>query len=88
MSSLARRLGGCWIAHPDDERAIRNVVLDMLERWEKGTPMPQMNREHLRFYDRAHQADRFGRFLGSITGHTAVPVSAPAPDPADRQTTR
>ena len=87
-SRLARRLGGCWIAHPDDERAIRNVVLDMLERWEKGTPMPQMNREHLRFYDRAHQADRFGRFLGSITGHTAVPVSAPAPDPADRQTTR
>lgn len=94
-SRLARRLGGCWIAHPDDERAIRSVMLDMLERWEQGSPMPQVNRGHLRFYDRAQQADRYGRFLGSLLGREparlkngAVRESAPAPDPAGRQTSQ
>jgi len=94
-SRLARRLGGCWIAHPDDERAIRSVLLDMIERWEQGSPLPQVNRGHLRYYDRAHQADRFARFLGSLVGREPARLtnradreSAPAPARAGRQTTR
>jgi hypothetical protein len=71
-SHLARRIGGCWIAHPKDEAAIRMVVLDMIERWESGAPMPRVNTHRLRFYDRAHQANRYARFLASLIGRGAT----------------
>ena len=64
---LARRVGGCRISHPDDREAIRQAVVDYYESWERGESNPIPDGDALRFYDRAHQADRFLRFLRDVT---------------------
>ena len=64
---LARRVGGCRISHPDDREAIRQAVIDYYDSWERGESNPIPDGDALRFYDRAHQADRFLRFLRDVT---------------------
>ena len=64
---LARRVGGCRVAHPEDRQAIRQAVIDYYDAWERGDTDPIPDGETLRFYDRVHQADRFLRFLLDVT---------------------
>jgi hypothetical protein len=63
---LARRVGGCRIAHPNDREAIRRAVVDYYDAWERGVRPPTPDGPALRFYDRAHQADRWLRFLHGL----------------------
>lgn len=65
---LARRVGGCWMADPDDEAGTRKALLEMLSLWEQGKPLPLPNAARAVFYERRTQADRVLRFLSSLTG--------------------
>jgi len=63
---LARRVGCCWIAHPNDEEEIARQLELLYEAWNRGDELPGPPRDRLAFYDRTHQADRLSRFLERI----------------------
>jgi O-antigen/teichoic acid export membrane protein/glycosyltransferase involved in cell wall biosynthesis len=63
---LARRVGGCLVAHPKDAEAIRGALLRLYEAWSRGESLPRPEPERIRFYDRAHQARRAMKFLERV----------------------
>lgn len=67
---LARRVGGCRIAHPSDALAIEAALLDLYDRWKAGEVLIGPDRARLGFYDRAHQARRFARLLDAVCAET------------------
>ncbi|MEZ4651223.1 MAG: oligosaccharide flippase family protein [Candidatus Eisenbacteria bacterium] len=60
---LAKRLGGCRIATPDDPAAIEKCILDYYQEWEAEREIAIPDRDRMKFYDRSHQASRVHRFL-------------------------
>lgn len=66
-TTLARRVGGCAIAHPNDAAAIRAHILDLYEAWSQGRSLPMPNRDSFLFYDRNRQADRLLEFLQRVS---------------------
>ncbi|MBI4446385.1 MAG: hypothetical protein HY645_10800 [Acidobacteria bacterium] len=79
---LARRAGGCWIAHPEDAPGIRKTLLALFERWKSGWPIESPRQEAVSFYSRIHQSSRLLRFLSSVanplaSSHTSCLQRAP-----------
>ncbi len=63
---LARRVGGCRIAHPEDEASIAGMITDLYRAWRAGELPSGPDPGRLGFYDRWHQAARLQRFLTEI----------------------
>jgi len=76
---LARRSGGCWIAHPEDKGAIKHAVKTLYEAWVRGDPLPGPDRRRIAFFDRNHQARRFLRFLGTLCEEGRSPLRRAEP---------
>jgi hypothetical protein len=64
---LARRSGGCRIAHPEDKKAIKHAVRTLYEGWARGDALAGPDRRRIAFFDRNHQARRFLRFLSALS---------------------
>jgi len=83
---LARRSGGCWIAHPEDKAAIKLAVKTLYDAWTRGELPHGPDRRRIAFFDRNHQARRLLRFLSSVAGErkTARTTTPRRKSPTDR----
>lgn len=86
-SHLAQRVGGCWIARPNDEAEIRKALLAMFSHWESGAALPQPDQRRIKFYERQKQADRAIQFLSSLTNRP-LPENRAASSPLKKSPAR
>jgi glycosyltransferase involved in cell wall biosynthesis len=66
---LASCMGGCWVSHPEDKTAIKDLVIDLYRSWQRGDLVAFTRPAHLRFYDREYQAERLLKFVQTVCRH-------------------